>query len=110
MQHVVQIAFDFDDERVKKILEETTVDEIQKDIRQAIIDDLFEKSAWGRNSHADPEKDPLREWVKNMVRETLLENRDYICQLAAKELAEKFSKSNTFREKVAVQMLKEKHE
>ena len=32
MQHVVQIAFDFDDERVKKILEETTVDEIQKDI------------------------------------------------------------------------------
>lgn len=102
MQHVVNIAFDFDDERVKKILEDTTVDKIQKDIREAVIDQLFEKR-WG-NKHANPETDPLREWVKNMVRETLFENRDYICQLAAKELAESMKRSQKWQGVIASQM------
>ena len=102
MQHIVNIAFDFDDERVKKILEDTTVDKVQKDIREAVIDQLFEKR-WS-NKHAKPETDPLREWVTRMVRETLFENRDYICQLAAKELAESMKRSQKWQGVIASQM------
>lgn len=108
MQHIVNVAFDFDDERVKKILEETTVDKIQKEIKQAILDEIFEKQ-WG-NKHAVPDRDPFREWVRQYIKDLIAEYKDDICKHTAKELVEKFSKSNSFREKVAVQMLKEKHE
>lgn len=108
MQHIVNVAFDFDDERVKKILEDTTVDTIQREIKQSVIDEIFEKQ-WG-NKHANPERDPFREWVRQYIKDLLVEYKDDICKQAAKELVEKFSKSNSFREKVAVQMLKEKHE
>lgn len=104
MQHVVQIAFDFDDDRVKKILEDNTVDKIQKDIREAVIDQLFEKR-WG-NKHASPESDPLQEWVTRMVRETMFENREYICQLAAKELATSMNKNPKWKEKIAEEVRK----
>lgn len=98
MQHVVNIAFDFDDERVKKILEETTVDKIQKDIREIIIDQLFEKR-WS-NKHANPASDHLQEWVKWCVKDFIVEYKDDIVKQAAKEVAEKLARSNTFREKV----------
>lgn len=97
MQHVVNIAFEFDDERIKKTLEDTTVEKVQKDIRQAVIDEVFSKSwsgsGWGRNLHADPSKDPLQEWVKREVINLLSDNKEYICKLAAKELAQSMGKS-----------------
>lgn len=93
MQHVVNIAFDFDDERIKKVLEDTTVERVQKDIRQAVIDKIFSKSAWGMGSHADPSKDQLQEWVKREVINLLSDNKEYICKLAAKELAQSMAKS-----------------
>ena len=93
MQHIVNIAFDFEDERLVKILEDTTVERVQKDIRQAVVDKVFSKSGWGMNSHADPSKDQLQEWVKREVINLLSDNKEYICKLAAKELAQSMAKS-----------------
>ena len=107
MQHVVNIAFDFDDERVKKILEDTTVDKVQKDIKQAIIDELFEKRVWERNSHADPEKDPLSGWARDYIRELITEYKEDICRAAANEIAESMSKSKKWKELI-VEVIKEK--
>ena len=100
MKHIVNIAFDFDDDRVRKYMDETIEETVRKDIRQAVVDNVFEKSAWGRNSHADPEKDPLQFWVKNMVRDALLECKDEICKLAAAELAQSMKRSKKCRDAV----------
>lgn len=97
MQHVVNIAFDFEDERLVKILEDTTVERVQKDIRQAVVDKVFSKSGWGMSSHADPSKDPLQEWVKREVINLLSDNKEYICKLAAKELAQSMAKSSKWK-------------
>lgn len=97
MQHVVNIAFDFDDDRIKKVLEDTTVERVQKDIRQAVIDKVFSKSGWNLNSHADPSRDPLQEWVKREVINLLSDNKEYICKLAAKELAQSMAKSSKWK-------------
>ena len=107
MQHVVNIAFDFDDEQVKKILEDTTVNKVQKDIKQAIIDELFEKRDWGRGSHADPERDPLQEWVRDYIKELVSEHKEDICRAAANEIAESMSKSKKWKELI-VEVIKEK--
>ena len=99
MQHVVNIAFDFDDERVKKILEDTTVDKIQKEIKQAVIDEIFEKQ-WS-NKHAVPDRDPLQAWATRFIKELIAEHKDEIIKQAAKDISERLFKSPKFREQIA---------
>ena len=98
MKHIVNIAFDFDDERVQKILEETAEVKILKDIRQSVMDNIFEKSGWGRDTHADPTKDPIKFWVKDMVKDVLMECKEDICKQAAIELADSMKRSKKWRE------------
>ncbi len=100
MQHVVNVAFDFDDDRVKKILEDTTVEKVQKDIKQAIIDEVFEKSDWGRGSHANPENDPLSAWVTRYIKELIGEYKEDIIKQAGKEIAQSMMKSSKWKQMV----------
>lgn len=106
MEHVVQIAFDFDDQRVKDIVEKGCVDQINKELKQYVIDELFKKelgSGW--NKHGDPDRG-FQEWVKDVVRDTLNENRDVICQMAAHELAQSMNKSSKWKEKIVEEVKK----
>lgn len=106
MQHVVQIAFDFDDAQVKKIVEKGCVDTINTELKQYVIDELFEKG-WGSgwNKHGDPSRG-FQDWVKDEVRDVLKENREYICQLAAKELATSMNKNPKWKEKIVEEVKK----
>lgn len=45
--------------------------------------------------------DPLQDWVKDMVKELLNENKDLIIEKAAHELAMSMSRSKTVRDKFA---------
>lgn len=106
MQHVVQIAFDFDDQRVKDIVEKGCVETINEELKQHVIDGLFEKE-WGSgwNKHGDPSRG-FQDWVKDEVRDVLKENREYICQLAAKELATTMNKNPKWKEKIVEEVKK----
>ena len=100
MKHVVSISFDFEDERVRKILSETVEEHVKSSIKQDVIDGIFEKSSWGKDSHADPTHDPLKFWVREMVKEMLYENREDICRMAAKDIVESMNKSPKWKQKI----------
>ncbi len=106
MQHVVQIAFDFDDQRVKDIVEKSCVDHINNELKQSVIDGIFNKG-WGSGytKHGDPDRG-FQDWVKDEVRNVLSENREYICQLAAKQLVESMNKSPKWKEKIVEEVRK----
>jgi hypothetical protein len=106
MEHVVQIAFDFDDQRVKDIVEKGCVDQINKELKQHVIDGLF-KQEWGSswNKHGDPNRG-FQDWVEDAVKDVLNENRDTICKLAAHELAQSISKSSKWKEKIVEEVKK----
>lgn len=98
MKHIVNVAFDFDDERVSKILSETVEQKVIADIKQDVINKIFD-SGW--NYKPDPKTSQLREWVKAMVKDILDEVKEDICDKAAKEVADRLVRSAKFREKVA---------
>ena len=103
MTHVVQIAFDFDDAKVTKTLEDTVVLKVTKDIEQEIVDKIFDKQwrGWGENrAHADPSKDPLQNWAQEFVGKIIDENKDYICRLAANQIADRAMRSQKMREAI----------
>ncbi len=107
MEHVVQIAFDFDDQRVKDIVEKGCVDYINKKLEQYVIDELFAQE-WGpdwKKKHGDPDQG-FQNWVKDAVKDVLNENRETICKLAAHELAQSISKSSKWKEKIVEEVKK----
>lgn len=101
MKHVVSIAFDFEDERVRKILSETVEQTVIRDIKQDVVDDIFEKRGWGMNGHADSKNDPIQYWVREMVKGMLEEVKEDICKQAAVEVAERLCRSPKWRQKLA---------
>lgn len=103
MQHIVQIAFDFDDDSVKKKVEDGCVDSIYKELKQDVIDGLYEKR-WG-DKHANV-NNGLQSWVIQEVYEILTENKEHICELAAHEIVQSMNKSTKWKDKI-IENLKE---
>lgn len=94
MEHIVQIAFDFDDERVRQTIENTVkkevIDGIQADITKTLLRNF---GSWNNNKEG-----ALVDLVRNEVGAFLGENKDVIVEAAAKNLAERLVKSKKGKE------------
>ena len=103
MEHIVQFAIGIDDDAIRRELEANAVKQIEKDLKQELIDKMFDAgNGWGRYSkHADPQSDPLATWLRNMVAETLLMYKDQIIERAAEVLAESLKRTKAVREAAA---------
>lgn len=100
MQHVIQVAFDFDDNRIAQIVEKAGAEKVQEELKQMVIDELFaETYGWGSNGHGNP-KNGFNDWVKDEVKSVLEENKADICKLAAQYLAEGMKRTKKYQEMV----------
>lgn len=94
MEHIVQIAFDFDDERVRQTIENTVkkevIDGIQADIVRALLHNF---GSWNSNREGAL-VDLMRERTDNFLKE----NKDVILEAAAKNLSERLAKSKKGKE------------
>lgn len=92
MQHVFTIAIDFEDERVRKAVEEKAVDKIIDDIRKDVEAAIYEHD-YVPESYRNVEEmvrnrnGRLQFWVKEQVTEILKESREEVIDKTAKELA-----------------------
>lgn len=95
MEHIVQIAFNFDDERVRQTIENTVkkevIDGIQTDITKALLRNFG--SSWSY-SKENALVDLMRERMDNFLKE----NKDVILETAAKNLSERLAKSKKGKE------------
>ena len=94
MEHIVQIAFDFDDERVRQTIENTVkkevIDGIQTDITKALLRNF---GSWNCSKESAL-VDLMRERTDNFLKE----NKDVILEAAAKNLSERLAKSKKGKE------------
>ena len=102
MQHIVQIAFDFDDARVTEKIEnqasQQIIDKITKDIEQK----MFASPGWGLEP--DPKRDDLKNWVKDIIHEEFINYKDEIITKAVKELVDSTKRTKAFKEKLNTEM------
>lgn len=99
MQHIVEIAFDFDDSKAQKAAENAVENELDKIINNIIMDRLApkERERWSDRV--------VRNWdcFDNMIRNTLdnwLEtNKDTIIERAADKVADHVKRTKAWREK-----------
>lgn len=98
MEHIVQIAFDFDDERVRQTIENTVkkevIDGIQTDITEALLHNFGSwNGAWDRSK-----ENALVDLMRERTDEFLKENKDVILEAAAKNLSERLARSKKGKE------------
>lgn len=91
MEHIVQFAIGIDDAAIVKNVAEHAEKEIITDLKQQVTNQLFQAYYYRQN--ADPEKDPLSEFSKDIILGSFEEHKDVIIQKAAEILADKLARS-----------------
>jgi len=96
MQHILNIAFDFDDERIKKVVEGKIEEEIHETIEREIL------------GHIAPYTDSrslFRNWdmlltrVEGEIKKVIWKNEDAIIENAAIRVADSIRRTKAWREK-----------
>lgn len=94
MEHIVQIAFDFDDKRVRQTIENTVkkevIDGIKTDITEALLHNF---GSWNRSK-----ENALVDLMRERTDDFLKENKDVILEAAAKNLSERLARSKKGKE------------
>lgn len=94
MEHIVQIAFDFDDERVRQTIENTVkkevIDGIQADITKTLLRNF---GSWNCSKES-----ALVDLMRERTDDFLKENKDVILEAAAKNLSERLARSKKGKE------------
>lgn len=87
---------------ISKQSEEEMIKEIKRQVKNHM---LYHRSFYSFSDYPSSvdakDSDPLNDWVSDLVKETIAESKDLIIEKAAKELAQKMSKSKIVREKFA---------
>ena len=96
MEHIVQFAISIDDDTIVKRVTENAEKNITNDLKQQVANRMFERSYYQKN--ADPERDPLSNFSKNIIDNFFNENKEIIIEKAAELLADKLSRTKKAKE------------
>lgn len=100
MQHVVTVAFDFDDKTIQKIIEGSAEKKIVEEIKEMLLQKIYRSHNWG-SKKIEPDYDPFSEWTESIIRDLFNENKEEIMDRAAKLVADSVKKSKYYKEGIA---------
>ena len=98
MEHIVQIAFDFDDERVRQTIENTVKKEVINGIQTDITNALLRNFGSWSGSWNHSKESALVDLMRERTDDFLKENKDVILEAAAKNLSERLARSKKGKE------------
>ena len=98
MQHILNIAFDFDDDKVRKTAENAVNKEMGEIVKNIVLDKIAPMSSgyYGRQ-----ERDWSRLWreVEDAIGKAVSDNRDEIIERAAAKLVRSAKSTKAWKEK-----------
>lgn len=99
MQHIVNVAFDFDDEKVKASIENQVHKEVIDNITNEIKQNMYRKK-WGECGYDKNDPGPLKNMIEKNVKDILEEHKEMIIEIAANKLADSLKRSKAVKEAV----------
>ena len=95
MEHIVQFAINFDDQRITQAVEKNAEKAIIDDLKEKVNDKLFKSNYYG--GHGDP-RNGFSGWMTARVEDFLEAHKREIIETAGHYLAEKLSRTKAARE------------
>ena len=98
MQHIVNIAFDFDDDKVKAIAEKAVENEMDSIIKNIVLDKIAPQETYlfGKKGR---DWDTFDNIIYNRIDCILGEHKDKIIELASTKLVESVKRTKVWKEK-----------
>ena len=100
MQHVITVAFDFDDKTIQKIVESGAEKKIVEEIKDMLLRKIYRSRGYGSRK-IEPNFDPFSEWTESIIRDLFNENKEEIMDRAAKLVADSVKKSKYYKDGIA---------
>lgn len=104
MQHILNVAFDFDDEKINKRIEDNAYDDIIKmfysDMQKVICNTRYSGYTGYKKEIIPNDLSPLKAIIREEVRDMLLDNKNLIIREAADGLVEYIKRTKKFKEAV----------
>ena len=109
MQHIINIAFDFDDNKVKEIAENAIDNDINAIIEKIIIDYLAPEQTYYRGWEKKIERswEELSNKIDDRIDAMLNEHKDEIIEMASDKLVRSYQRTKAWKEKVNQKLDKE---
>lgn len=92
MQHIINVAFDFDDQRITESIENQVEQQVVHNITEEVKHLIFEKR-WG-NNYNENNPTPLRRMIEDQIAIILDEHKAEITNNASKMLSGKLLEAN----------------
>ena len=99
MQHILNIAFDFDDEKVKKIAENALEKDLDNIIRTIILDEIAPYKPNYFEKKGERDWTPIRNKVVDGLDKILYEHKEEIIDIASTKLADSVKRTKVWRER-----------
>lgn len=96
MQHVLNIAFDFDDKHIKEVIDNQGEKWAEEHVKTIVESELFDRDCYGRKKNVSVTK-----IASDQIRSVLDENKDYIIQEVIKNLTQRILLSKAGKEIVS---------
>lgn len=102
MEHIISIAFDFDDDKVKQVAEDRVNSEIDKIVAEAAMDLVAPKErkySWSGSSDMERNTYKIEQWIKERIDSFIADKKDEIMDMASTKLAESVKRTKIWKEK-----------
>lgn len=100
MQHIFNIAIDFEDERIQRMIYEKAEKEVIKKVVLDVENAIYNHSCWNKNDSSERNRQGVTQLVKDYTDKFFTDNKDAIIQETAKILAERLSRTKAAKELV----------
>lgn len=108
-EHILNFSIGLDDEGIREAVQKKAENEILKEIKVDILNAIFRTSTYrveaakiNYNGEIEISRDAeLTMFTKDLIKETLEENKDAIIKMAAENLAESFKRTKNWKNATA---------
>lgn len=97
MQHIINVAFDFDDNAIKERIEKNVENEVINKIYADLEGVIFGKN-WYSGKIDRKDLEPAKEIVKSMCFDLVQENKDLIIDCVIERLVDHIKRTKQFKE------------
>lgn len=108
VEHIINFAINFEDDKIVKIIEENASKQIINDLKFEVLNRVMTGTSYYRKpveligGEVKIDKSAaLDDWVKDLVKKTIEDNKEEIIERAVDVIATKYIQSKAFKEKIA---------
>lgn len=100
MQHIFNIAVEFEDEQIQQMIYNKAEKEVIKKVIQDVENAIYKHSCWSKNDSNERNRQGVTQLIKDYTDKFFADNKDAIIKETSKMLADRLSRTKAAKELV----------